>query len=273
MPIRYSLVLGTTLLVCCALDAGADSRRPTATPDPQCGLFQGPVWKQVICDITRPEFRLRWKGSKNSLRVTCEKRETISKTYWDYAKATCFAVGSVGYFLKRNDGKFRCCGSSPLGETCQDKLVCPRGFSKDQSATSPSHTCRRKSTKAEQRGVYFVPGWNTPPFTTEPEPVIRNIYCGALADQYLTSGPPKQKFTSANPRWFAPRCRAGFTLQSRVVNNTLQVTCEKRETKREPYWTYKKATCARVGNVGYFLASSAKSVGHWWRRQFPKCMI
>ena len=240
-------------LAMCALIGTAAAREPGGVVgfDDECVTFIEPAWREPSCGLyNHPEFSLRWSGSKTAFRATCEKPVTTKTEYWDFAPARCLAVAGFGYFLQINDGQYRCCGQSPFGTTCQDNLLCPTGYSKDQTANSVSTTCRRLSVKTETSGEYVPP----PMVNAERTPPKPLAFCpGDFDDHYsVTVGLPPT-VTSANPRWYAPVCPAGYMVLTRTVDGAPQVTCEARQTRRTEDWAYAQASCGRLGTIGYFL--------------------
>ncbi len=220
----------------------------------QCFQYHEPAWREVAC-TPGSGYTLRWSGSKADFKATCEKQVTLKTAYWDYATAGCLAIGGIGYFLQYNDGAFRCCGQTPIGTTtCQNNLMCPTGFSADQNAGTAGKTCRRQSTKTEIVGDYVTPGLTRAPYTNEPAP-ITTANCGPaeLDSVYWVTVPPEQPVRSANPQWHRPKCDRDFTILSRTQGNSVQVTCESRETTRSAQWLYTQATCPNLGGIGHFL--------------------
>jgi hypothetical protein len=109
------------------------------------------TWKKPACASGDGDLEKR----SNSNHWRCKKH--TNTTYRYKAKGTsprqgrCNSIAGIGYHWAKRSGIWKCCGTSPLGETCKAFTgnvtgiqvgSCPKGFDK-QNTGDGNKVCRR----------------------------------------------------------------------------------------------------------------------------------
>ena len=103
------------------------------------------------------------KKKSNSYQWRCRKK---TGTHYVYRKkgttssrGQCLSVGGLGYHWAKRDNKWKCCGTSPVGETCasftSNAGKCPSGYSK-RNTSNGDRVCRKSVNDYQYNNPIFV---------------------------------------------------------------------------------------------------------------------